>query len=74
MRIENRPGGYEGLLPISQLTNGPVEVGGELTVKIAHVDTVHRRIELALAGADDAVAAPRQSCGSEARERRAIDG
>ena len=48
VRIEDRPDGFEGLLPSLHPADRPVAVGDTLTVKIVDVDIMRRRIELAL--------------------------
>ncbi|MEU4408652.1 S1 RNA-binding domain-containing protein [Streptosporangium sp. NPDC023963] len=47
VRVEDAAHGFEGLLPTSELTGGPVETGGILAVKIIEVDVARRRIVLA---------------------------
>ncbi len=61
VRVEDRPDGFEGLVHTSELGDSPedtIEVGDTLTVKIAEVDLVRRRIVLSLvqtfaSGAED---------------------
>lgn len=53
VRIEDRPDGFEGLLPNRYSANGPVAIGDIITVKIVDVDVTRRRIELALEAADN---------------------
>lgn len=48
VRIEDKPDGFEGLLPSLHPADCPVAVGDTLTVKIVDADIVRRRIELAL--------------------------
>ncbi|GAA4179356.1 hypothetical protein GCM10022252_00740 [Streptosporangium oxazolinicum] len=48
VRIEDAAHGFEGLLPTSELTDGTVETGDILAVKIIEVDLARRRIALAL--------------------------
>ncbi|MFI6317219.1 S1 RNA-binding domain-containing protein [Nonomuraea sp. NPDC050556] len=49
VRIEDRPDGFEGLVPSTELANLRVDIGDALTVEIVDVDVIRRRIELALA-------------------------
>lgn len=51
VRIEDRPDGFEGLLPNRNPDDSPVAVGDTITVKIVDVDVTRRRIELAFAAA-----------------------
>lgn len=51
VRIEDRPGGFEGLAPQPLLVDGSVTIGDILTVKIVDVDLARRRNELAPAEA-----------------------
>lgn len=50
VRIEDRPDGFEGLVPQAELADFPAEAGDVITVKIVNVDVVQRRIRLAPAG------------------------
>jgi small subunit ribosomal protein S1 len=49
VRIEDRPDGFEGLVPEAAPADCALDVGDVLTVKIVDVDLIRRRIELALA-------------------------
>lgn len=46
VRVEDRSDGFEGLLHKSELAGIHVQAGDVLTVKIAQVDTMRRRIQL----------------------------
>ncbi|MFI9550469.1 S1 RNA-binding domain-containing protein [Nonomuraea endophytica] len=49
VRVEDRPDGFEGLVPKAELPTGhPVDVGEILTVAIAEVDVARRRVLLSL--------------------------
>lgn len=61
IRVENRSDGFEGLLHESELAGIHVRVGDVLTVKIADVDTVRRRIQLTLPVVEPARCAPEQT-------------
>ncbi|GAB3910638.1 hypothetical protein GCM10027612_86870 [Microbispora bryophytorum subsp. camponoti] len=45
VRVEDRSDGFEGLLHKSELAGIHIQVGDVLTVKIAQVDTMRRRIQ-----------------------------
>ncbi|MCO6003919.1 S1 RNA-binding domain-containing protein [Actinoallomurus purpureus] len=48
VRVEDRTDSFEGLVHSAELADIPLQVGYTLTVKIARIDTMRRRIELNL--------------------------